>query len=638
MRKVKTILLTMLLVIAMLSLTACGAGATVNTTLTINKDFSGTRTMQMVFSNSTFSQYFQGTVDDLNATLNESIPSEMTYDYSEADGNYYYQFYIQFSSIEDYSSKVNAILGEERNVVITCPDSVWVNGVYVEEDFTSPDLLRWLSDALVSKGQLSESYVSNLFGTGDTKVVFEGNEITSGTQIYVDQIEYQRINSVNVYTDIEELNTFNRTVEFVVPKESMNNKGEEIEGYMSSVTPGNASYQKEESGDNTIFTYKVDAVDSDGLDTFMKGVFGVENASSIHECVDNQHSPFSFNNQITDQFSLNNYVLGNISTEVRCYAKSNVEDYVFSSELMGGEEEQTDSEYTLLMSQTYNGSNARTLEVPVLIQKIYSVSKVDAEVSRDAFSNWKRTIIFTLDRTPEDSEIEEIKNKIEAKYLPNQLDEASTQNEEIQVVGTEEGTESAVEEKKAKNVTSVSTKKGDSFSVTISQKGKLEDVQRELSLLFDANTVTNYTCESGLIKVKRLASIEDELYLGNYVEYTTPEYCFDYALKLGTGAKLLNKESLGEGFVFEGGKLKLQTTSSHVSVDAVYEKIDFSGIGFIVLLVAGIALIVIAILTSCLKSNNKKKEGVAGLYCASCGKLNPASNAFCMECGKKMGE
>lgn len=102
MKKIKTILLTMLLVIAMLSLTACGAGATVNTTLTINKDFSGTRTMQMVFSNSTFSQYFQGTVDDLNATLNESIPSEMTYDYSEADGNYYYQFYIQFSSIEDY--------------------------------------------------------------------------------------------------------------------------------------------------------------------------------------------------------------------------------------------------------------------------------------------------------------------------------------------------------------------------------------------------------------------------------------------------------------------------------------------------------------------------------------------------------
>ena len=166
----------------------------------------------------------------------------------------------------------------------------------------------------------------------------------------------------------------------------------------------------------------------------------------------------------------------------------------------------------------------------------------------------------------------------------------------------------------------------------------MEDVQRELSLLFDANTVTNYTCESGLIKVKRLASIEDELYLGNYVEYTTPEYCFDYSLKLGTGAKLLNQDSMSEGFIFEGGKLKTQTTSSHVSVDAVYEKVDFGGIGFIVLLVAGIVLIVIAILISGLKTNSKKKDGVAGMYCANCGKLNPSSNAFCMECGKKMGE
>ena len=61
-----------LFVMALLScllLTGCSAGSTINTTLTINNDLSGTRVMEVAIDDSVFSESFTGTMQDLNAVI-----------------------------------------------------------------------------------------------------------------------------------------------------------------------------------------------------------------------------------------------------------------------------------------------------------------------------------------------------------------------------------------------------------------------------------------------------------------------------------------------------------------------------------------------------------------------------------------
>ena len=134
MKKLRKYLLLFVTVLAIMFTAACGSSTTINTELKINDDLSGERDMQMVFSSSTFESYFTGTIEDLNATISEKIPSSMTFDYAESDGTYYYVFRLAFDSPEDYLQKVNDITGTEHNLTLSSPDGLWVNGFYVDEE------------------------------------------------------------------------------------------------------------------------------------------------------------------------------------------------------------------------------------------------------------------------------------------------------------------------------------------------------------------------------------------------------------------------------------------------------------------------------------------------------------------------
>lgn len=659
MKKIKMFFRTALLLLFLFSLTGCGSGATVNTTLSINKDFSGVRTMQMVFAKSTFEDYFEGSIDDLNNTLNANIPENVTYDYSEVDDNYYYQFYIQFSSIEDYNAKVNSIVGEEKTVVVSCPEDVWISGIYVEEDFTSTDLLKWLSDALVGSGQLSSSYVSNLFGSGATKVVFQGNEIDTDTQIYVDQMEHQRINSIDIYTDINDLETITRTIEFNIPAESMNNKGEEIDNAMNSVKPSNASIEKEEVDGNTIYTYSAENLTVDDVDGFMKTIFGQDNATTSTENVDDYYSPFSFNRYIQDNFNLQNYVLGNVSTNVRYYVKSNSQEYEFRLEnsfdgYYDEESEGAMDDYKLLLDYSYYGSDENSINIPLLIQKNYKVRSVDVNLAKGIFSKWTRTIKFTLDLIPSEEEISSIKDKIESKYMAEEslleatleeiTDAPEREESNVEVDSTEAAEVADI--KKERNVSSVTTKSGDEFTVTIKQKGTLEKIQKEAAQIFGQAASTNYMSENGLFKIKKMSSIEEQLYLGNFVDNRTEDYVLNYTAKIGVLSKVIKCNLSEDEYTVENGKIKIVEDGNAVRLDVVYSAVDGWIVGFIYFILVFVVLISISIKASGIikiekKVSTKNEEIVITgevCYCTKCGKPNPISGMFCENCGEKLEE
>lgn len=676
MKRIKRLILVMLMLFSFVSLTGCGNGATVNTTLTVNADYSGVRTMQMVFAQTTFDQYFTGTIDDLNNTITGSIPDGMTYDYSESNGNYYYQFYINFSSVEDYNAKVQAIIGEDNVAEINCPDSVWVSGIYVNETYTSTDLLQWLSDALVNNGQLSENYVSNLFGTGDTKVEYSGKEISAYTRISVDEIEYQRINSINLYTDVKDLAHFDRNIEFNIPAESMNNKGAEIDAALNDNKPSNATLQKEEIDGNTVYTYCVENVTVDELDGFMKAIFGEENTSAVSENVDDYFSPFSFNAFIEEEFSLTDYVVGDTSTRVNYYVKSNVPEmeYQLRNPILDftynvyGDVGDVVTDYELLGEYFYSGyDNAGFISVPLLLQKNYRVKAADATLDKGLFGDWTRTIGFTLETVPSEDEIALLQNKVQARFFgAKENEEAVTEDtaEDIDAETVESDEPEALVENtdesdsvkdviEEKNVSKISIKTEPEFVFTIEQKGSLDELQKETTEIFAQDNYTTYTCENGLLKTKRLASIEENLNLGNFVDNKTEDYQLNYSAKLGSGAQIIDCNFEDEDMRFENGKLNVSTNSNWIRLTVTYKYTDMWIIGFVIFVLVFIVLLIVSLKLSGLlkfdaiigkiKSVSKPKNKMvanetAEKFCTKCGKANPSTGKFCKYCGEKMGE
>ena len=284
-----------LFALCLLLMTGCSAGSTIGTTLTINSDFSGNRQMNIVIADSVFNDYFNGTIDDLNAAIGEACPAEMTWQYAEDNGVKTYTVNLDFSSVEDYKAKVTAVLGREPEITISAPESVWAAGLYVEEDFNSEELLGWLQNALVEKGYVSEENAGMIFSSGETQVVYGVDTYSTNSQIYVDQLEYVSIDSIAVYTDIHGLDEFDRSVVFKIPAYSMERKGEEITDYMNAAAEGKFEGSWETLEDGTgVFTATAKSMTGEQLNAFDSQVFPSQNTYIEADNNGAAASPFVF--------------------------------------------------------------------------------------------------------------------------------------------------------------------------------------------------------------------------------------------------------------------------------------------------------------------------------------------------------
>lgn len=271
------ILMLLLTLVFSVALSGCNAGSSINTTLTINDDLSGKRDMKIIINNDVFNEYFSGTITDLNNIITIYCPSSITYEYYESESSREYVFTLSFSSLLDYQSKVNNILGEESTIVIEVPESIWVNGIYVEESFESVDLLAWLSNALIENGYVSESNASMIFSDGSTEVIYNGQSNSSSSQIYVDQIEYINIDEINFFKDINNFDDYNLKVEFAIPSKYLDLKGEEIRAYFISLDDGFMNYTEEtEDGYGSIFSFAKENISASEEEKFLKTIFGDE--------------------------------------------------------------------------------------------------------------------------------------------------------------------------------------------------------------------------------------------------------------------------------------------------------------------------------------------------------------------------
>lgn len=195
----------------MLLLTACGARLT--TTLDLEESGAGTRTIAFkIERNQDTEKEINGGFDAVAAAIEKHLPENLEYSgLTVGDEDVTGTFTLTFSSLDDYTEKVEAILragGVEKDVEVQLfsADNPLKSGFQYNENFTSSDLLAWLPDALVVEGVIDESNATRVIEREEPSVVnFGGQTYTTqyGAQFNIDETEDNGFNGVKVEVVVE---------------------------------------------------------------------------------------------------------------------------------------------------------------------------------------------------------------------------------------------------------------------------------------------------------------------------------------------------------------------------------------------------------------------------------------------------
>lgn len=586
----------------MLVLAGCNAGSTVDTTLVLEKDLSGVRQMTIVIDNSVFNQYFNGTIEDINTLMDTSCPQELTWSYSEAGGTKQYVFELAFSSLDDYKEKVAAILGYEPEITISTPDSVWANGISVTENFKDTDLLQWMRDMLVDNGFVDSSNASNIFSSGTLNVSYNDSTYRSNysTSINVNEVEYVALDDIHILTDINSWNNYSRRVVFRIPSRSMELKGDAIKEYLNGLVPANAKSEWGEDEGETVFTVSVSNVTAEQLAAFDLTVFDSENASVVRTDVSENFSPFTFGEYLVENLDLRNFATGEYWAQIHyTYQIRAAISYTASQSSDGlrpgyeGTDSALFSGYKILVD-SYANDYDESEEFRVLTQRSYSVKEMDVETDQGWGSKWERTIKFVFETVPSEDDINAIVTRMEALAGIGGTDsdvESSKDAEEA------ESRDVKVEEKsgsKAAEVKISQSTKEDVFTLTVEQKGSLEEIKISSGQIFGYEGELAYAKDREFWKVKRQEAFTESISFGNLLENVSSDFKINYAADMGMLSNMQYCSS--DTAEMDGSKLRLTFNSTRVNVTYVGTEINPLAILFWVFIAVGVICLCVFIL------------------------------------------
>lgn len=233
-------------VIVVLICTLCGCKnnktTSIYTTLQIDKNFSGSRTMTCNFSSNTIGinseqEYF------LDSLIESNCPKIMEYKKLSNDAYISYIFTINFSSKDEYSSKLSSIMGLNPNITLCESSTIFTNGSIVYEDFDSLDILSFIPQKMSKDPNLKN--VKTYFNCAETQLILGDSTYKTDNKIHFNNMDYNPINSISIDTKNTLNNTFDRTITISIPSSTYNKLGDSILSYMNSRIDNNFSFNSE---------------------------------------------------------------------------------------------------------------------------------------------------------------------------------------------------------------------------------------------------------------------------------------------------------------------------------------------------------------------------------------------------------
>ncbi len=289
MRRLIAVILILLMTAAMLMLTGCEQAAVkVESTLNMNENFSGSRTVKVLFPLSAH-------IDSVKDTIVESFPAAgaqgLSFDYTgvEEDG-YAFLLKIDFSDRNDYTKKISAVLGRGAEVYLSFLNTPLTKGTRMKEDFDTADLISFVRRAAASDAN-----------TAPLGFDCSLNTVTIGSQTYhtdstvdISEREGSAVTSLTIDTVNTKNVSFDRTITFSLPKSTYESSKTAIEKYFDENVNDDAMYKGwSEKGENVEFSVIYQGLGIEMLKEYTAKLLSSENESVFYGDKDNSSTPLS---------------------------------------------------------------------------------------------------------------------------------------------------------------------------------------------------------------------------------------------------------------------------------------------------------------------------------------------------------
>lgn len=251
-----------------------GCGGVVDTVLTVDTAFAGSRVMTVTVPADDLEKVTGGS-ELLDRVAAENCPSTLAYAGEiPEEGGYRQTFTLTFTDREDYLAKVRELLnanlaeGEEAaepTLTFETENSLFKKGVRIEESFTSVDLLAWYRVALRESGAISESE-SNWYEFGDNTLTVNGETYNSdsGRLMSVDEQERRCLDDCTVETDMNTDGSFVRRIALEADNDlvkTLQAEGTDLQAYLEALNPADGTFTVEEGSYETVYRYEFPAAD-----------------------------------------------------------------------------------------------------------------------------------------------------------------------------------------------------------------------------------------------------------------------------------------------------------------------------------------------------------------------------------------
>ena len=243
--------------VALLLLAGCG----MNTEMKLNGEFKGERIItcdELEDQNNLFTKF---KVSEAADVLSQKCPPQMSFECkytNDKKTKAVFVFHLKYDSLDDYKSKVKALIGREPSVQFTYKDpneDLFKSGFSLTEDFESKDLLAWVKPALKEGLNVSKD-VSSMTDTVKitmNDVTFDNDNFASA-KIKINTISKYLLDSIEVRTvhGLEkDGKDYERKVTVKIPKKTVEALGKtNIQKFMenSSVDGANGKWKNADDG------------------------------------------------------------------------------------------------------------------------------------------------------------------------------------------------------------------------------------------------------------------------------------------------------------------------------------------------------------------------------------------------------
>ena len=276
----------------------------VTSKLTIDENFSGSRTVIFAVPESVYSE-------NLDSNIKEAAPvtedGTVTLGYSDLEeGGTEYTLSIYFSSQSDYVSRMESLLGRDVSVNLAQPDNIMAKGVRYTENFNTTELLAWLEPVLEED---DKAFGMSLECKGAVAEI-EGLEYETKPTIDVNTIEGKPLQSIKVYTKNNKDGTYDRTFTILMDSNLYKTVGNQINFYFEAATDTEIadSLRWTEVDKSQQYQVVYTGLDMQQLISVTNRMFSVNDITISYGDTDNSSTPFIEGLAFDEKINLNAYV------------------------------------------------------------------------------------------------------------------------------------------------------------------------------------------------------------------------------------------------------------------------------------------------------------------------------------------